>query len=124
MIVELVRVVVGLVLILFIPGYALSLAFFPRKEDITGNERIALSFVLSIAGVMLSVLFIDIGLGLNTTPLNIVITIVSLTLLSLIVWKIHLYIINKRLKQAIIKRAFQYRDRIVRTAKLRLHVRN
>lgn len=56
------RSALGLVMILFIPGYALIAALFPGKADIDGIERAALSFGLSIAVVPL------IGLGLNFTP--------------------------------------------------------
>ena len=57
-----VRNVLGLPLVLFLPGYALIAALFPAKSDLDGIERTALSFGLSIAVVPL------IGLGLNYTP--------------------------------------------------------
>ena len=60
-----VRVLLGLLLVLFLPGYSLVAALFPRKDDLDGIERIALSFGLSIAVVPL------IGLALNYTPLGI-----------------------------------------------------
>ena len=73
------RVVFGLPLVLFLPGYAFVAALFPeagegpagaaadgavdrRREGIDGIERVALSFGLSIAIVPL------IGLVLNFTP--------------------------------------------------------
>jgi len=56
-----IRVVLGLPLVLFFPGYALIAALFPAKSDLDGIERTALSFGLSIAVVPL------IGLGLNYT---------------------------------------------------------
>jgi len=77
------RIVVGLPLILFIPGYALVAALFPEggvtpdatsapsedddtpREGIDGIERVALAFGLSIAVVPL------IGLVLNFTPFGI-----------------------------------------------------
>lgn len=59
--IEKIRTVLGLLFILFFPGYSLIAALFPRKEDIDGIERLALSFGLSIAVVPL------IGLGLNYT---------------------------------------------------------
>ncbi|HHN81219.1 MAG TPA: DUF1616 domain-containing protein [Methanomicrobia archaeon] len=60
--IEVVRQVVGIVFILFCPGYALIAALFTKKKDLDTIERIALSFGLSIAVVPL------IGLGLNYTP--------------------------------------------------------
>nr|QNO46663.1 hypothetical protein LDPDHNFI_00017 [Methanosarcinales archaeon ANME-2c ERB4] len=60
-----VRVVLGLLLVLFLPGYLLVAALFPRRDDLDSIERIALSFGLSIAVVPL------IGLGLNYTPYGI-----------------------------------------------------
>jgi len=56
------RIILGLPIVLFFPGYVLILALFPKKEGVTGIERIALSFGLSIAVVPL------IGFILNYTP--------------------------------------------------------
>lgn len=68
------RVVLGLPLVLFLPGYALIAALFPEagagspddedgeREGIDGIERVALSFGLSIAVTPL------LGLVLNFTP--------------------------------------------------------
>jgi len=38
-----VRVVLGLLLVLFLPGYSLIAALFPWKDDLDGIARIALS---------------------------------------------------------------------------------
>jgi uncharacterized membrane protein len=56
------RIVLGLLFILFLPGYALVAALYPRKDDLEPLERLALSLGLSIAVVPL------IGLGLNYSP--------------------------------------------------------
>lgn len=56
------RILFGVAMVLFIPGYALIAALFPTKGDLDGIERVALSFGLSIAVVPL------IGLALNYTP--------------------------------------------------------
>lgn len=56
------RVVLGLPYILLFPGYTLVVALFPRKDDLGGVERLALSLGLSIAAIPL------IGLILNYTP--------------------------------------------------------
>ncbi len=60
-----IRTVIGIPMVLFLPGYALIAALFPNKSDLDGIERLALSFGLSIAVVPL------IGLGLNFTPFGI-----------------------------------------------------
>jgi uncharacterized membrane protein len=74
-----VRVPVGLIMVLFLPGYALIAALFPRDDDLDGIERVALSFGLSIAVVPL------IGLGLNYTPWGIRLTpvVVSLSIFTI-----------------------------------------
>jgi uncharacterized membrane protein len=59
------RIILGLLLILFIPGYSLISALFPKKEDLDEIERTSLSFGLSIAVTPL------IGLLLNYTPFGI-----------------------------------------------------
>jgi uncharacterized membrane protein len=60
-----IRIILGLPLVLFLPGYSLIAALFPRKDDLDGIERVALSFGLSIAIVPL------IGLALNYMPFGI-----------------------------------------------------
>ena len=57
-----VHIALGLIFALFFPGYTLIAALFPRRGDLNGVERLALSFGLSIALVPL------IGLILNYTP--------------------------------------------------------
>ena len=60
-----IRILLGLPFILFLPGYSLIAALFPKKDDLDPIERVALSFGLSIAIVPL------IGLILNYTPFGI-----------------------------------------------------
>ena len=56
------RIVLGLLFVLFFPGYSMLSALFPRQGSLDGIERIALSFGLSIAVTLL------IGFVLNYTP--------------------------------------------------------
>ena len=80
------RIILGLPFLLFFPGYSLILALFPKKDQIGGIERVALSFGLSIATVPL------IGLILNYTPLGITLesTLYSITgfifITSIVAW--------------------------------------
>lgn len=75
-----VRIPLGLVMVLFVPGYTLIAALFPRMGDLEGIERTALSFGLSIAVVPLM------GLALNYTPWGIRLTpvVVSLVIFTLV----------------------------------------
>lgn len=57
-----IRVALGLPFVLFFPGYTLIAALYPRRDDLDGIERLALSLGLSLAVVPL------IGLVLNYTP--------------------------------------------------------
>jgi uncharacterized membrane protein len=69
-----VRTVLGLPMVLFFPGYALIAALFPKKDDLDGIERTALSFGLSIAMVPL------LGLALNYTPWGIRLIMILITI--------------------------------------------
>ena len=77
------RIMLGSIFVLFIPGYSLIEALYPRREDLSPLERLALSIGLSLAIVPL------VGLVLNYTPWGIrldptiiALSIISITLLS------------------------------------------
>ena len=72
--------ILGLLFILFIPGYTLIAALFPKKQDLDNIERLALSFGLSLAISPL------IGLALNYTPFGIKLSpiVISLTIFTII----------------------------------------
>jgi uncharacterized membrane protein len=80
------RIVLGLPLVLFFPGYTLISALFPRRASLDRLEKIALSFGISIAIVPL------IGLILNYTPWGIQLypILISMAIfilcLSLVAW--------------------------------------
>jgi uncharacterized membrane protein len=59
------RQVVAVASVLFVPGYTIVAALFPRDGDLDWIERIALSFGLSIAAVAL------LGVVLNYTPFGV-----------------------------------------------------
>ncbi|MEM3437498.1 MAG: DUF1616 domain-containing protein [Nitrososphaerales archaeon] len=72
------RYAFGSIFILYLPGYSLIEALYPRKEDLEGLERLALSIGLSLAIVPL------VGLILNYTPWGIRLEpiIISLAILT------------------------------------------
>ena len=57
-----VRATIGFPFMLFLPGYTLVAALFPRKTDLPGIERLAYSLGLSLALIPL------VGIALNFTP--------------------------------------------------------
>jgi peptidoglycan/LPS O-acetylase OafA/YrhL len=59
------RYVLGTLFVLFLPGYALVEALYPRGDELSPLERLALSIGLSLAVVPL------VGLVLNYTPFGI-----------------------------------------------------
>jgi hypothetical protein len=56
------RYVLGSIFVLYLPGYTLIEALYPKKEDLPSLERLALSIGLSLALTPL------VGLALNYTP--------------------------------------------------------
>jgi len=63
------RIILGLPFILFIPGYTLLAAFSPRRADLRLTERVALSLGLSIAVVVLMGLMLHYTWGLGLYPI-------------------------------------------------------
>jgi uncharacterized membrane protein len=82
-----IQVIIGLPLVLFIPGFALSYAFFPKKKDIDTLERIALSFGLSIATIPLVVFFMNKFFKVPITIYTSLAITIGLTLIGIILWK-------------------------------------
>lgn len=65
-----VRIALGIPFVLFVPGYALQAALFPRQDELAGVERLALSFGLSVAVVPPLALILDaLPWGLRLWPI-------------------------------------------------------
>lgn len=80
------RVFLGLPFLIFLPGYSLTIALFPRRDDLSEIERTVISFGMSIIVVPL------LGFGLNYTSFGIRVTSILILVstfiisLSLIAW--------------------------------------
>jgi uncharacterized membrane protein len=71
-----IRNIFGMILVVFLPGYSLTMALFPRSE-IDNIERTALSIGLSLAMTAI------VGLILNYTPMGISLQPITLSLLGI-----------------------------------------
>ena len=74
------RIFIGLPLVIFLPGYSLVGLLFPKKDDLSGIERISLSFILNFAIVPL------LSLILNFTPFGIRLEPVLIVLSAFTIW--------------------------------------
>ena len=75
-----IRAILGFILVFFLPGFAWTLIFFKQVNII---ERIALSFGLSIAVVTLSILVLNVLIGVRITGLNSLLIIIIITIIPL-----------------------------------------
>ncbi len=76
-----VRIILGIPMLLFIPGYVLIAALFPGKDDLEGTERIALSFGLSIAIIPILGLLLNFSVGIRLLTILITLCIYTAVLL-------------------------------------------
>ena len=80
-------------LVLFFPGYSLTEALYPRGEDISPLERLALSIGLSLALVPLVGLVLNYTpWGIRLTPIISSLTLLILTLMIIASWRKYLYL--------------------------------
>jgi uncharacterized membrane protein len=80
---EALRIFLGTVFVLFVPGLAWSYVFFARKK-IDWIERVALSFGLSIALVPIAVFWLSWLFQMKVNLLSISATVVGLTVLAMV----------------------------------------
>lgn len=75
-----IRMLLGFILVFFIPGFAWTLVFFRQVNVI---ERVVLSFGLSIAVVTLSLLLLNKLIGIRITGFNSIFVIIAVTIIPL-----------------------------------------
>jgi uncharacterized membrane protein len=78
--------IAAIILAVTLPGYALSLALFPRKEDLDNFERIAIMFVLSIAVPSLVILAENQLLKIAINLASVLATYVAITALGFLAY--------------------------------------
>lgn len=80
---------VGICVYLLVPGLALSLAAFPRKQDMAFVERLCVATFLGMATPFF-LYFNDKNFMIPINPGTSMATLGTLTLLGLIIWQIRL----------------------------------
>ena len=75
------RTLLGIPMVLFIPGYVLISALFPKKDDLESIERMALSFGLSIAVVPLLGLLLNFTFGIKVIPILLILCFYTIVLI-------------------------------------------
>ena len=91
-----IRAILGFILVFFLPGFAWTLVFF---KEINVIERGALSFGLSIAMVTLSILALNVLLGIRITGLNSVLIIIVITIIPVAVYYLKRFMLKKDSRQ-------------------------
>jgi uncharacterized membrane protein len=78
-ILEAIKIILGSVFVLFLPGFSLSYALFPKKDEIDWIERIALSFGLSIAVIPLLVFYSNFlfGIKINIVTVSLIVVLTT-----------------------------------------------
>jgi|APFre7841882724_1041349.scaffolds.fasta_scaffold08145_2 uncharacterized membrane protein len=78
------RIIIALPVAIFIPGYCLTAALFPGRQDIDGIERIALSIGLSIMVIPLIGLWLNYTVwGIRVVPIMIALIIFSVIMVQI-----------------------------------------
>lgn len=80
---------VGIILLVVLPGYALTLALFPRKDSIDSLERIALSFVLGLTPQLI-LYFMDKNFGAVINTMTSLLATLFVVVLGVLVWQVRL----------------------------------
>ena len=92
------RVILGFLMLFFVPGFALTLIIFPHFTEIGIIKRLVYSTVLSIGSVITLVLFMYVVLGVGSTPENIIFVIAAFSSFACFGWLLELWYLNSRLK--------------------------
>jgi uncharacterized membrane protein len=86
-----IRAIAAAILVFFLPGFAWSLVFFKQLSNL---ERLALSFVLSIAIVTLSIICFNVVFKISITGFNTLLIIILVTIVPAV-----LYFTGKKLSR-------------------------
>ena len=87
-----IRAIVAFILMFFLPGFAWTLVFFKKLSRL---ERTALSFGLSVALVVLSIIALNMAFGMRINGTNALLTIIAITVIPLIIYFVRRYLARR-----------------------------
>jgi uncharacterized membrane protein len=82
------RFILGLIFILFVPGYALQAALFPSDTELNGLQRVAIAFGLSVALIPPIALILDnLSEGIRPWPIVLSLAIVISLFMAIAIYR-------------------------------------
>ncbi len=93
------RVILGFLILLFMPGLALSLAIFPRISDLSISDRLVYSLVLSIVSDIVFVVFMGVVPWLEPTTENLALVVCVFSDIVFMFWLCEWWYLNRRKKK-------------------------
>ena len=91
------RIILGFLLLVGIPGFAISLVIFPRLTDTSMFDRLVYSAVLGITSAIAFVVFMDVVPGLEPTLENLTLIAGVFSAGVLMLWLCERWYLNRRL---------------------------
>ena len=91
------RIILGFLLLVVIPGFAISLVIFPRLTDMSIIDRLVYTAVLGITSVIAFVMFTDLMPGLDLTLSNLTLIAGVFSAVAFMVWLCERWYLNRQL---------------------------
>ena len=93
------RVIFGLISLFFIPGFVITLVFYPGLTEIRIIQRLIYSVGFSICFVIVTVLFLAGVLGVDTTSRNIDLVTAVFLAVMLVVWLCEVFSLDRTVRK-------------------------
>jgi len=90
---SIIRAILGFTLVFFLPGFAWTFVFFRQINII---ERVTLSLALSVVVVTLSLLFVNLLIGIRISGLNVTLVIIVVTILPVAAYYLNRFIRRRK----------------------------
>jgi hypothetical protein len=110
------QVIFGLLSLFFIPGFVITLVYFPQLVEIGIIPRLIYSVVFSIGFVIATVVFLVGVLGVDTSSRNVYLVVAVFLALMLVTWLFEVFSLNKTIRKNFSRIINATRDRFTPTA--------